>query len=147
MKKSIALLAALSVGLGLLFADARQANADWGWDSIGTGSIELNLANSSLASIDLENCSDGKKGSREPMGPPGNQRDRLVYPDEVGYLPETKNIQWIVAGHHEDEAADGHEKHAGIEHPLKAMNRPLFAVAQSKCLVAQPLRQQSTSRL
>ena len=60
MKKSISLLAALTAGITLLFASAAPANAEWGWDTIGLGSLPINLQNPNIAEIDLEKCNDGK---------------------------------------------------------------------------------------
>jgi hypothetical protein len=63
MKKSLPLVLALVAGLALFASTGNSAHAEWGWESLGTGSLPLNLLPTANGTIDMQKCDDGQVAS------------------------------------------------------------------------------------
>jgi hypothetical protein len=59
LKKSIPLAVAVVIGLAFFASSGSDAHAEWGWESIGLGSLPINLINPNTATIELQKCDDG----------------------------------------------------------------------------------------
>jgi hypothetical protein len=60
----------------------------------------------------------------------GGARKHGVLTDDVRQSPESEQQNAVTARHHEDEPADGHQEHAGVERALDEMDNELLRVGQ-----------------